>query len=436
MNNSASAAFEANSAQPHVPKVIMICPTFRKEGPHAQNDESYRARYQGLVSLYEQFCTQDYPSDKIELRIADSSAIPHAFFKELNDPRFKYLHVPARDHAAKMSLSARYPEAAQFMLTDDELSSESVRTKIDSLQRYCSRKRDPVSAEWIPSIPDPLQVPRPSIGMKRNMLCAIPFTADGGVGEPDIIIAVDDDDWRSTGYTKQMVDALQDSDWTKLVNYHLALFISDKNDFLFGKKEFQLEPCEDRHNLPAVVFSERAIMYKKDEGFKYGDPAEIFNSPRWHPLSTDGAVHAMRYSAWKRTVDLCGGYSPVSYNEDTLMFESLRLLGHLRDAQDVMRHELVLSGLIGNKKFTEDEIAQDFAAGAIRFNPQAHDDYSFVRLCCANVSPVALSKIVKAKDLPASVTQVFNYILDGSNNTSSQTLNAQPQPQGASYDVS
>lgn len=36
MNNSASAAFEANSAQPHVPKVIMICPTFRKEGPHAQ----------------------------------------------------------------------------------------------------------------------------------------------------------------------------------------------------------------------------------------------------------------------------------------------------------------------------------------------------------------------------------------------------------------
>jgi hypothetical protein len=410
-NQAVNCVFNGASEAQVMPRVVMICPTYRKEDANSAHDESYRARYEGLVALYKTFIDQDYPSDKIELRIADSSAIAHPFFANLKDPRVKYLHLPSRSTQTKMALSGISTEASSFLLTDEELSTQDLRSKIQSLQLYCSRKLDPISAEWIPSIPDPLQNPRPSIGMKRNILCSLPFTADSSNLPPDIIIAADDDDWRSNDYTRKIVAALEDADWTKLVNYHLALYMSDRDDFEWGKKEFDLIPHQDGRNLPAVQFSESAIMYKKGEGFKFGEPEEVFNSPRWHPLSTDGAVHGLRHSAWRRAVDLCGGYSPVSYNEDTLMFETLRLLGQLDQLSKIERNARITKGLIGQKVLTAEEIEADKQNGTIRFNPIKTDEFDFLRLCCANVSPVALSATVDKREIPADLLNVFNYVL-------------------------
>lgn len=413
---NAAHTFEAAAKVTNAPRVVLICPTYRKEGPDSGHNESYRARYEGLITLYETFKNQDYPKNKLELRIADSSEIPHPFFQTLTDTRVKYLHLPSRSAHAKMELSGKHVEASRFLLTDEELSSPDSRAKIQALQLYCSRKLDPVSADWIPSIPDPLQNPRPSIGMKRNILCSLPFEADGTNLPPDIIIAADDDDWRSSNYTKKIVASLEKADWTKLVNYHLALYMSDKDSFEWGKKEFNLIPNADERKLPDIKFSESAIMYKKGEGFKFGQPEEVFNSPRWHPLSTDGAVHALKHSAWLRSVDLCGGYPPVSYNEDTLMFEALRLLGNLDKLDTVERNHYVTKGLIGNKTLTITEVETDKDLGPIKFNPVETDDFDFLRLCCANVSPVALSATVHQDEIPKELHDVFNYVLNKAQN--------------------
>lgn len=411
--SSFSGSFATGAEIPVVPRVILVCPTYRKEtGFH---DESFRARYEGLRALYDTFVEQDYPKDKLELRIADSSETPHKFFMQLKDPRVKYLHLPDRSAEQKMRLSGVSSYAADFLLTDQELKEPHNRDKIQALQLYCSRKQDPVSFEMIPSIPDPLQNPRPSIGMKRNILCALPFTADGGNQKPDIIIAADDDDWRSSLYVKKMVNTLQDADWTKLVNYHLALYMSDSDKFAWGRKKFDLLQPQDQGSLPDIKFSNSAMLYQKGQGFNYKEPDDVFKSPRWHPLSTDGAVHALRYSAWERTVDMCGGYSPVSYNEDTLMFESLRMLGNLGTLNEVQRNPHVTKGLLGNRDFSTQEIEQDKNLGPIKFNPIADDDFDFLRLCCANVSPVALSELVEEKEIPAELKTVFSYVLKNQN---------------------
>lgn len=417
--HSFSGSFTHEAETPNVPRVVLVCPTYRKEtGLH---DESFRARYEGLTALYKTFVDQDYPKDKIELRIADSSETPHAFFTKLKDPRVKYLHLPDRSAEQKMRLSGVSPHAAEFLLTDEDLRTPHNRDRIKALQLYCSRKQDPVSFEMIPSIPDPLQNPRPSIGMKRNILCALPFTADGGNQKPDIIIAADDDDWRSSLYVKKIVNALQDSDWTKLVNYHLALYMSDSDKFAWGRKKFELSQTQGSADLPDVKFSDSAMLYQKGQGFSYKNPDEVFHSPRWHPLSTDGAVHALKYSAWERTVDMCGGYAPVSYNEDTLMFESLRMLGNLSSLKDVQRNPLITNGLLGHKSFSAQDIEKDKHLGTIKFNPISDDDYDFLRLCCANVSPVALSDLVEEREIPADLQNVFSYVL---NNQESQRARA------------
>lgn len=400
--------FRHAAVEQSVPRVIWVCPTFRKdEEPH---NEAYRARFEGLVSLYEQFRTQNYPGNKIELRIADASATPHPFFLKLRDPRVTYLHVPSRDPSLKSELQEKHPEAAPFLLTNEELVSDDMRERIWCLHQYCSRKLDPESASMIPSIPDPYNVGRPSIGMKRNMLCALPFTADGGVNHPDIIISADDDDWRSADYTKNRVADLDGSDWTKLVNYHLAIYMSDDDSFRWGKKDFSVNHAEDTDTLPGLTFSQRAVMFKKGEGFSYVDPDQAFKSPRWHPLSTDGAVHALRHDAWRRTVELFGGYAPVSYNEDTIMFEALRSLGNLSRIGEVERHKHVTGALVGKTIFTEAQLEKDAALGPVKFSPSLTDRFEFLRLCCANVSPVAFSELVGHQEIPHNLHNSFSFV--------------------------
>ncbi len=407
-NQFLTSGFQDASRSDHnSPRVIMICPTFR---PHdTTQDASFQARHSGLIALYQQFKEQDYPPEKLELRIADSSHTPHQFFEQLRDPRVKYIHINARTLDQKEALSRRHPEAAKFLLTDEELHQASMPDRIRALHAHCSRRFDPSSKQWIPSIPDPMNNPCPSIGMKRNVLCAMPFTADRSGVHPDIIIAADDDDWRAPNYVRCMVEALRAADWTKLVSYMLALYDSRTDSFTWGIKSLKFEHVVG--DLPQLVLPKRAFLFRSGEGLSEQPAGEIFQSPRWHPLSTDGAVHALKHKAWRRTVDFCGGYMPVSYNEDVLMFEALRLLGHLHEVDCSMRDQNpVVSALLGRKSFSQAEIDSDRMEGPVAFNPVCSDVEIFIRLCCANISPVALTELLAQQPLPDKFASAFGYI--------------------------
>ncbi len=403
----AGAPYE-HSEESGKPRVILITPTYRD--PQG-NQSAFKARYEGLMSVYRQFLEQDYPEDRIELRIFDSSAASHPFFDELDDPRVKYLHIPDRTHESKRALVERYPEAEEFFLTDEDMRTPAFRSKIAALQEFCSKRTDPVSARLIPSIADPLEIKRPSIGMMRNVLCALPFAS--GQEEPDIIIAMDDDDWHSANYTKNTVKNLQNAAWTKLVNYHLAIVVPDEG-LHWGKKEFGKVSLGAA--LPAIQFSKCAMIFNSATGLKPVAPEDAFNSPRWHPLSTDGTVHAMRYTAWKRVVDLFDGFVPVSYNEDTLMFEALRLLGNLDRREEVCRDPLILKGLTGGRIYTKEEIERDRNNGSVTLYPIFEDKRDFARLCCANVSPVAFSQMVPESDVPEGMRKAFDFLFEQPNN--------------------
>lgn len=391
-----------------LPLVVWVCPTYRKEN---DSSEAFFVRHASLVSLYHQFLEQDYPSDRIELRIADASETPHEFFTNLTDPRVKYLHIPDRSEKTRIKLDQDHPGSGKFLLSDDDMSTPVFRERIAALQQYCSRKVDPASAKLVPSIADPLDIPRPTIGMKRNILCSVPFTAGGKTQEPEIIISVDDDDWRSPTYTKNTVHRLRGADWTKLISYPVAIYTSDNNSILWGEKKFALdEHVHDSYGMPSLHFSQTAIVFKAGTGFKDADPQESFNVPRWHPLSTDGAVHALRYSAWSRTVELFGGYIPVSYNEDTLMFEALRMLGRMDNPQEACRHDFILWGLTGKQSYTPDQIQKDKDLGPAVFSPEATDRQDFARLCCANVSPVAFSGFIEDSHVAPHMRNSFSFI--------------------------
>lgn len=406
-----AVSFETAAQQktpPDLPPVIWVCPTFRKEN---DNSEAYFVRYYSLISLYQQFLDQDYPQDRIELRIADASATPHEFFATLNDRRVKYMHIPDRSDATRQKIEAEHPGTGKFLLSDADMQTSVFRDRITALQQYCSRKVDPASAKLIPSIADPLELPRPTIGMKRNILCAAPFTAGVVEQKPEIIMSVDDDDWRSPSYTKNTVDRLNKGDWTKLISYPLAIYRSDDNSLIWGQKDFSLDQnVHDSYGMPSLAFSGTAHIFKAGEGFKQADPQEAFNVQRWHPLSTDGAVHALSYNAWERTVELFDGYIPVSYNEDTLMFEALRMLGRMHEMVEACRHDYILTGLTGNRTYTPDQINADRAQGPAQFNPEPIDRQDFVRLCCANVSPVAFSHFLPQEQVAPHMKQAFSFI--------------------------
>lgn len=386
------------------PCVAVLTPTRRWGDPES---DAYKARYHGLISLYDQFSKQHYPKDALQLRIADASPEPHPFFQNLEDPRVIYLHMPERSQALKDSLESLYPGTERFLLLDDDLKTEDMRYRISRLQSYCSRKTCPGTGEQIPSIQDPLEIPFPTIGMKRNILCALPFT---GGKKPDIFVAFDDDDWRGPDYVRNCVQHLQGSNgWTKLVNYQLAIVGGRDSHISWAEKQLEPSGVYDEDGLPRGLktSNSNAMMFVAASGFSRADPESAFNPQRWHPLSTDGAVHAFRRDAWERTVELFGGYLPISYNEDVLLFEAFRHAGRLDKGVSIARAPAIYEALTGLRTYTPEEVEADRRKGSIGINPDFNNRGNFCRLCCGNVSPVVFTDLVDSHSIPHRMKMGF-----------------------------
>lgn len=372
------------------PKVAFVCPTFRDE--NNPDSVAYKIRHAGVIALYEQFLKQDYPRDHVELRIIDSSAKPHSFFADLEDPRVTYINIPDRRNPDP-SLLKKHPDIKEFLLSDAELSKPRWRQRIKALQEYCSRKIDPITGQSVPSMADPIQSNIMPIGMMRNIGASLNFNTGG---KADILISTDDDDWRSPNYTNMTVKALQSADWTKLTSYYLNIFPkADPEKAVWGI----MNPRPTGKNSVGDLefdMNGRAVRYDPaaapgDVQLEFKTAQELLTSPRWPLSSSDGCVHAVRYGAWRRAADVCGGFMPVSNAEDHLFYAALKMLGNLENPSAKIFSPKIVPCILGEDTLPQGLIRNDKKLGELIFNPVARLTNDFVRFGGANTSKLVMT---------------------------------------------
>lgn len=316
MNNAADVFAQTTQEKENV---AVVCSTYRNP------DKASLSRLYGPVHLLEEMKSKNY---NVSVTLVDSSPKPHPFFAALDDEQLKeknviYLHVPDRN-ISRQWLDQRYQETHKFIPTDVELENEEWKKRSESLKAWEAFIPFEESFREIykgPKVGDFLFMPRPAIGMKRNLGV---YVTQEEQGETDYICFADDDDHHAEGYIDAAVEGLKNSDFARMTNW-LTYDYGPAQDDAWG--QFNVPFRKDANGTWSVPqeHKDKPLLSGMDtEDGKYSNTVKDKFSPllclAFPPLGHDGALHSYTYKAWKRSVDAFGGWPASSFSEDMLYY--------------------------------------------------------------------------------------------------------------------
>lgn len=305
------------------PHVAVVCSTYRN--PAHDNT----GRMMGLAGTITQFLSQEYEG-KVSLAILDDSPTPHPFAVEVAKAmpdRFLYLHVPERNNI-NPDYKKLYPQAMSAIPDDEALKTpywQWQKKKIEGWARFVPIEDDfprPVD------LPGQMQLPRPTIGMKKN---AGVLAICEAFGEPAQIVFTDDDDYHSPSYVDDLVRGRGDTDFTRINRYLINIDnpriaqsqIWGLYDFPFPQDENGNFYVTDKMKSEPILTSE----VLDDGSVRTVDPKNWFKRAMvlaWSPCSHEGALHSYGYDAWKKGYDAFGASPPCSFGEDVIFFKMMK----------------------------------------------------------------------------------------------------------------
>lgn len=358
----------------------VVCSTYRNP------DKDALVRLYGVVSLFDQMSKQKFNGD-IKIALVDDSPEPHPFYEAIKE-KFKdtlvYIHVPKRDNSGVNSLflpsddvlAAAYqqdilerikagekiftPELKlvrkDFALTAlewDQIVGKKEGTEISDIERNSlettikADTRDEVVfwksrlqemrgfAALIPfeeSYPIQTNIfaqifqPRPTIGMKKNLGVA---ALEERFGNLDAFVFCDDDDMHSPDYVQKSIDALQGHGFTRMTKYLTHVFTDDPAKRLWGEYDLPMKQDATGYWVPAVKGAGSTIICANGDGTTSerklisGDLSRLIPLV-WPIISHEGALHTYSGETWRKSLDVSGGFPPVSFSEDIIYFRMLK----------------------------------------------------------------------------------------------------------------
>ena len=166
---------------------------------------------------------------------------------------------------------------------------------------------------------------RPTIGMKKNVGNSI---LEEKFGAYEAIIYADDDDQHGPDYIRKYVEALDGKDFVRMTRYMTYLASGKPVKSLTGIFELKVQTDgqgywylpKTEQDRPMYLSMPDGSIEQKRIGSKFSRPVSV----GWPIISHEGALHALSFDVWKKSVELCGGASPVSFCEDIIYYRRLR----------------------------------------------------------------------------------------------------------------
>ncbi len=298
-------------------KVGVICSTYRDP------QKPSLTRLYGIASLIEQVLEQDFDGDA-KIFIVDDSPEPHPFLIGLGDKlkdKVFYFHTPKRNSVSP-EIAKQFPEATKFFPKDEDFDNNPYWT--DIIKQVKDWKRFlPFDYEFAKTFSvDMVQqvlAPRPTIGMKKNFACQAYIEKFGEA--PDAFIYVDDDDFRSPTYIRDVLAGIEGANFARMTKTFVHNIAEEDANKFWAEIDFQ--PQQDSHGnwyLPDEVMD--SDCYKFDKGEIVTRPTSDLYARNlllaWPIISHDGALHNYTGETWVKASEEFGGFFPTSFSEDII----------------------------------------------------------------------------------------------------------------------
>jgi hypothetical protein len=302
-------------------KTAFVCSTYRQPG------RDNTARFMGSMALVDQVLQQDFKGD-IYLAVVVDSPTPHKFLQKIAQERpdkFLYLHIPEKNNISSQ-LKKDFSQAISLIPTEDDIKNNPFwvhRAK----QMVGWGKIVPFEDHFAAriSIKDHVHLDRPTIGTKKNVgVMAIAET----FGNPDYVVFADDDDYRSGSYVREIADALEVYDFTRIQKYITYTAFGEHQE-AWGVYDYPFPEDENGHFYPTDKMREEPILTSQrnaDGSMITIDPKSWFSRlamGAWDPICNEGAIHNYRFDMWKKGLETFGGSSPSNMGEDIILYREL-----------------------------------------------------------------------------------------------------------------